>query len=80
MRQVFGEWGVVTETKSASYGILSAPVANNIRGYLILCRDTFFDIRSITIGDILFLLNIHLSVFKRIISIQKIQRRLFFNG
>ena len=27
MRQVFGEWGVVTETKSASYGILSAPVA-----------------------------------------------------
>ena len=23
MRQVFGEWGVVTETKSASYGILS---------------------------------------------------------
>ena len=31
MRQVFGEWGVVTETKSASYGILSAPVANNIR-------------------------------------------------
>ena len=30
MRQVFGEWGVVTETKSASYGILSAPVANNI--------------------------------------------------
>ena len=38
MRQVFGEWGVVTETKSASYGILSAPVANNIREYLILCR------------------------------------------
>ena len=58
MRQVFGEWGVVTETKSASYGILSAPVANNIRGYLILCRDTFFDIRSITIGDIFLLLQI----------------------
>ena len=38
MRQVFGEWGVVTETKSTSYGILSAPVANNIRGYLILCQ------------------------------------------
>ena len=74
MRQVFGEWGVVTETKSASYGILSAPVANNIRGYLILCRDTFFDIRSITIGDILF------NLVKRIISISKIQRRLFFNG
>ena len=37
MRQVFGEWGVVTETKRTSYGILSAPVANNIRGYLILC-------------------------------------------
>ena len=53
MRQVFGEWGVVTETKSASYGILSAPVADNIRGYLILCR-AFFDIRSITIGDIFF--------------------------
>ena len=66
MRQVFGEWGVVTETKSASYGILSAPVANNIRGYLILCRDTFFDIRSITIGDILF------NLVKRIISISKI--------
>ena len=32
MRQVFGEWGVVTETKSASYGILSAPVASTIRG------------------------------------------------
>ena len=41
MRQVFGEWGVVTETKSASYGILSAPVANNIRGYLILCQGMF---------------------------------------
>ena len=37
MRQVFGEWGVVTETKSTSYGILSAPVANNIRGYLMHC-------------------------------------------
>ena len=32
MRQVFGEWGVVTETKSTSYGILSAPVASTIRG------------------------------------------------
>ena len=29
---------------------------NNIRGYLILCRDTFFDIRSITIGDIFFVM------------------------
>lgn len=29
---------------------------DNIRGYLILCRDTFFDIRSITIGDIFFVL------------------------
>lgn len=27
MRQVFGEWGVVAETKSSSYGIESAPVA-----------------------------------------------------
>ena len=41
MRQVFGEWGVVTETKSTSYGILSAPVANTIRGYLILCQRLF---------------------------------------
>ncbi len=57
MRQVFGEWGVVAETKSTSYGILSAPVAT-IRGYLVLCRDTFFDIRSITIGDIFLLLQI----------------------
>ena len=34
---------------------------DNIRGYLILCRDTFFDIRSITIGDIFFcfILQIH---------------------
>ena len=32
MRQVFGEWGVVTETKSTSYGILSAPVASTIKG------------------------------------------------
>ena len=32
MRQVFGEWGVVTETKSTSYGILSAPVASTIIG------------------------------------------------
>ena len=32
MRQVFGEWGVVTETKSTSYGILSAPVASTIGG------------------------------------------------
>ena len=37
MRKVYGECGVGTETKSTSYGILSAPVANNIRGYLILC-------------------------------------------
>ena len=41
MRQVFGEWGVVTETKSTSYGILSAPVASTIRGYLILCQRLF---------------------------------------
>ena len=30
MRQVFGEWGVVTETKSrkrAAYDMISAPVA-----------------------------------------------------
>lgn len=27
MRQVFGEWGVVAETKSSSYGIGTAPVA-----------------------------------------------------
>ena len=33
-----------------------------------------FDIHSITIGDILF------NLVKRIISISKIQRRLFFNG
>ena len=32
MRQVFGEWGDVTETKSTSYGILSAPVASTIIG------------------------------------------------
>ena len=56
MRQVFGEWGVVTETKSASYGILSAPVANNIRGYLILCqslpeRDFLQDTRYICGND-----------------------------
>ena len=68
MRQVFGEWGVVTETKSASYGILSAPVANHI------VLGNVFDIHSITIGDILF------NLVKRIISISKIQRRLFFNG
>ena len=71
MRQVFGEWGVVTETKSASYGILSAPVANNIRGYPHIVLGNVFDIHSITIGDILF------NLVKRIISISKIQRRLF---
>ena len=32
MRQVFGEWGVVTDKKTTSYGILSAPVARTIRG------------------------------------------------
>ena len=81
MRQVFGEWGVVTETKSASYGILSAPVANNIRGYLILCRDTFFDIRSITIGDIFFTLtHYQLDKKKTISTVHDIMfnRRLFF--
>ena len=81
MRQVFGEWGVVTETKSTSYGILSAPVANNIRGYLILCRDTFFDIRSITIGDIFFTLtHYQLDKKKTISTVHDIMfnRRLFF--
>ena len=81
MRQVFGEWGVVTETKSTSYGILSAPVANNIRGYLILCRDTFFDIRSITIGDIFFALTRYqLDKKKTISTVHDIMfnRRLFF--
>ena len=81
MRQVFGEWVVVTETKSASYGILSAPVANNIRGYLILCRDTFFDIRSITIGDIFFTLtHYQLDKKKTISTVHDIMfnRRLFF--
>ena len=78
---MFGEWGVVTETKSASYGILSAPVANNIRGYLILCRDTFFDIRSITIGDIFFTLtHYQLDKKKTISTVHDIMfnRRLFF--
>ena len=74
MRQVFGEWGVVTETKSASYGILSAPVASTIRGISHIVLGNVFDIHSITIGDILF------NLVKRIISISKIQRRLFFNG
>ena len=81
MRQVFGEWGVVTETKSASYGILSAPVATKIRGYLILCRDTFFDIRSITIGDIFFTLtHYQLDKKKTISTVHDIMfnRRLFF--
>ena len=55
MRQVFSEWGVVTETKITSYGILSAPVASTIRGYLILCQGMFSTYILITIGDILFL-------------------------
>ena len=29
MRQVFGEWGVVAETKSSSYDMESAPVATH---------------------------------------------------
>ncbi len=53
MRQVFGEWGVVAETKSSSYGIGSAPVAT-IKKISHIVKG-ISDIRSITIGDILFL-------------------------
>ena len=54
---------------------------NNIRGYLILCRDTFFDIRSITIGDIFFTLtHYQLDKKKTISTVHDIMfnRRLFF--
>ena len=54
MRQVFGEWGVVTETKSASYGILSAPVDKQYKRISHIVLGNVFDIHSITIGDILF--------------------------
>ena len=59
MRQVFGEWGVVTETKSTSYGILSAPVANNIRGYLILCQ---------SLPERSFLQDAHCDLWKRFLT------------
>lgn len=74
MRQVFGEWGVVTETKSASYGILSGTRCKQYKRISHIVLGNVFDIHSITIGDILF------NLIKRIISISKIQRRLFFNG
>ena len=54
---------------------------DNIRGYLILCRDTFFDIRSITIGDIFFALtHYQLDKKKTISTVHDIMfnRRLFF--
>ena len=54
---------------------------DNIRGYLILCRDTFFDIRSITIGDIFFTLtHYQLDKKKTISTVHDIMfnRRLFF--
>ena len=54
---------------------------NNIRGYLILCRDTFFDIRSITIGDIFVTLtHYQLDKKKTISTVHDIMfnRRMFF--
>lgn len=43
MRQVFGEWGVVAETKSTSYGIESAPVAT-IRRYMPIQQTVFREV------------------------------------
>ena len=98
MRQVFGEWGVVTETKSTSYGILSAPVASTIRGISHIvsepARKGFSTRRTLRFVETFFnrlkgmfstyiLSQLEISLFdlvKRIISISKIQRRLFFNG
>ena len=52
MRQVFGEWGVVIETKSTSYGILSAPVA-------ILCQ---------SLPERSFLQDAHCDLWKRFLT------------
>ena len=73
MRQVFGEWGVVTETKSAIYGYIIRTRCKQYKRISHIVLGNVFDIHSITIGDILF------NLVKRIISISKIQRRLFFN-
>ena len=75
---------IVLRRKTGNKSVLRyriRPRCDNIRGYLILCRDTFFDIRSITIGDIFFTLtHYQLDKKKTISTVHDIMfnRRLFF--
>ena len=77
---------IVLRRKTGNKSVLRYRIrtrCDNIRGYLILCRDTFFDIRSITIGDIFFALtHYQLDKKKTISTVHDIMfnRRLFFNG
>ena len=66
MRQVFGEWGVVTETKSASYGTI--------------CGNDFFN-RLKGMFSTYILSQLEISFFdliKRIISISKNTKEVIF--
>ena len=75
---------IVLRRKTGNKSVLRYRIrtrCDNIRGYLILCRDTFFDIRSITIGDIFFALTRYqLDKKKTISTVHDIMfnRRLFF--
>ena len=75
---------IVLRRKTGNKSVLRYRIrtrCDNIRGYLILCRDTFFDIRSITIGDIFFALaHYQLDKKKTISTVHDIMfnRRLFF--
>ena len=75
---------IVLRRKTGNKSVLRYRIrtrCDNIRGYLILCRDTFFDIRSITIGDIFFTLtHYQLDKKKTISTVHDIMfnRRLFF--